>query len=153
MGLPRCAEDQPGRRQLPLPWTLREITVSRLPASIGAVAMVEVDGRTLVLAAVGRWLRLADPVSGDLVGLPLSGHTDSITTMSTGVMRGRPVAVTGSTDGTVCAWPLDGGLQIDPVTVRRLPAAVNAAALTSDDRLAVGFGADVAVLAANRKMT
>lgn len=147
-GFPDVLKTSPDPDNFLFPWMLREITVSRLPASIGAVAMVEVDGRTLVLAAVDRWLRLADPASGDLVGLPLSGHTDSITTMSTGVVRGRPVAVTGSTDGTVCAWPLDGGLQIDPVIVRRLPAAVNAAALTSDDRLAVGFGADVAVLAA-----
>ncbi|MGW1653813.1 hypothetical protein [Streptomyces atratus] len=80
------------------------------------------------------------------IGEPLQGHFRRwVEAVATGVVEGRPVAVTGSKDGTVRVWDLTTGRPSGPELV--FPADVGAVAVTSDDRLVVGFGHEVAVLA------
>lgn len=62
-----------------------------------------------------------------------------------GAVYRRPVAVTGSGDGTVRVWDLTTGRPSGPELV--FPAEVYAVAVTLDGRLVVGFGHEVAVLA------
>ncbi|SCF61874.1 hypothetical protein [Streptomyces sp. Ncost-T10-10d] len=151
-GMPDMLNTDPDPKAFLFPWELREISVSRLPDTVSAVATVEAGGRTPVLAA-GRALYLVDPDTGNAVGPPASGQTDigTITSVAMGLVRGRPAAVTGSVDGAVRvwwtdAWLLAGDSWPEQVLAWRFPAAVNAVALAPDDHIAVGFGADVAVL-------
>lgn len=77
-------------------------------------------------------------------GEPLNGHTDAVGAVATGVVDGRPIAVTGSFDATVQVWDLTTGRQAGRELV--FPSAVQAMAVASDGRLVVGFGWEVAVL-------
>ncbi|MFJ2271889.1 hypothetical protein ACIOHO_37370 [Streptomyces sp. NPDC087849] len=74
----------------------------------------------------------------------LVGHTDEVFAVATGVVDGRPVAVTSGADGEVRVWDLTTGRQVGPELV--FPAAVWAMAVTPDGRLVVGFGWEVSVL-------
>jgi len=85
-----------------------------------------------------------DLATGRPVGEPLTGHTSLVWAVATGVVEGRPVAVSGSGDETVRVWDLATGRQVGPELV--FPAAVCAVAVTSDGRLVVGFGWEVSVL-------
>ncbi|MFE2935891.1 hypothetical protein [Streptomyces sp. NPDC059278] len=68
----------------------------------------------VIVVAVGRWLRLTDPATGRRIGPLLPGHTRPVTTVATAVTDGRPVAVTGSDDGTVRLWDLTAHRQTGP---------------------------------------
>ncbi|MGW1848867.1 WD40 repeat domain-containing protein, partial [Streptomyces sp. NPDC001966] len=46
-----------------------------------------------------------------------TGHTDAVVAVATGVMDGRPIAVTSSLDETVRVWDLTTGQQVgEPLT-------------------------------------
>jgi WD40 repeat protein len=61
------------------------------------------------------------------------------------VVQGRPIAVTGSMDGTVQVSDLATGRPDGPTLV--FPGPIRAVAVSPDGRLVVGFGWEVAVLA------
>ncbi|MGW0964055.1 WD40 repeat domain-containing protein [Streptomyces gelaticus] len=110
------------------------------------VATGVVEGRLFaVTGSMDETVRVWDLTSGGPVGEPLTGHTGWVYGVATGVVEGRPVAVTGSGDGTVRVWDLTTGRPAGPELV--FPAEVFAVAVTSDGRLVVGFGHEVAVLA------
>ncbi|MEU2674457.1 hypothetical protein ABZ622_37500 [Streptomyces sp. NPDC007164] len=110
------------------------------------VATGVVEGRLFaVTGSMDETVRVWDLTTGKPVGGPLTGHTGWVYGVATGVVEGRPVAVTGSGDGTVRVWDLATGRPVGPELV--FPAEVFAVAVTSDGRLVVGFGHEVAVLA------
>ncbi|SCF86721.1 WD40 repeat domain-containing protein, partial [Streptomyces sp. Ncost-T10-10d] len=96
-------------------------------------------------AAMMGMVRVWDLATGRPVGEPITGHTDRVLAVATGVVESRLVAVTGSDNKTVRVWDLATSQQVGPELV--FPAAVHAVAVTSDGRLVVGFGCEVAVLA------
>jgi WD40 repeat protein len=90
-------------------------------------------------------VRVWDLTTGWPPGVPLNSHGGEVAAVATGVVEGRPVAVTGSWDGTV---------RVSDLTTRRpvgrtlvFPGPVRAVAVSPDGRLVVGFGWEVAVLA------
>ncbi|MDL4775819.1 MULTISPECIES: WD40 repeat domain-containing protein [Thermomonosporaceae] len=68
-------------------------------------ALATVDGRPRVVAAGGSGLMLGDPDTGEW-DEPLAVPGGRITCLAAGRANGRPVAVTGAEDGTVCVWDL-----------------------------------------------
>jgi WD40 repeat protein len=77
------------------------------------VAVGELDGRPVVVSA--NWDRTVwvwDLASGDPVGEPLTGHTESVKAVAIGELDGHPVVVSASMDHTVRVWDLASG---DPV--------------------------------------
>ncbi|MFG3708940.1 hypothetical protein ACGF7U_30010 [Micromonospora sp. NPDC047670] len=68
-------------------------------------ALATVEGRTRVVAAGGQSLALGDPASNEW-DEPLTVPGDEISCLTAGSVRGRPCAVTGARDGTVCVWDL-----------------------------------------------
>ncbi|WP_283136711.1 hypothetical protein [Rhizohabitans arisaemae] len=88
-------------------------------------------------------VRVWDLTTGRPLGEPLTGHTDVVWAVATGVVDSRPVAVTGGGDGTVRVWDLATGRQVGSEVV--FPAPVAAVAVAADSRLVVGFGPETAV--------
>ncbi|MFD9607190.1 WD40 repeat domain-containing protein [Streptomyces sp. NPDC059970] len=103
------------------------------------------DGPVVVTGSGDGTVRVWNLTTRRPIGEPLTGHTGRVRAVATGVMEGRPVAVTGSGDGTVRVWNLITGRPDGPELA--FPADVGAVAVTSDGRLVVGFGPEVAVLA------
>ncbi|MEV5891492.1 WD40 repeat domain-containing protein [Nonomuraea fuscirosea] len=68
-------------------------------------ALAPVDGRKRVVAAGGQSLVLGDPESNEW-GEPLTVPGDEISCLTAGTVHGRPFAVTGARDGTICVWDL-----------------------------------------------
>jgi len=50
-----------------------------------------------------------DLASGAPGGEPLRGHDESVTSVTVGMLEGRPVIVSGGEDGTVRVWDLASG--------------------------------------------
>ncbi|MCP2169820.1 WD domain-containing protein, G-beta repeat-containing protein [Goodfellowiella coeruleoviolacea] len=89
--------------------------------TIRGVGLVTVDGQVRVVAAEQRCVTLGDPDTGTW-DEPIEMSEDpeaeddyedddedeGIECMTVGVVAGRPIAVTGSGDGTVCCWDLAG---------------------------------------------
>lgn len=100
-----------------------------------AIAPVRLPGGNLLLATGGsQWsVRLWDPVSGEPVGVPMTGHTEPVNAItSVQVADGSTVLASGASDGTVRRWdpvgyaaigdPLTGyGEKIRSVAAMRLP--------------------------------
>jgi WD40 repeat protein len=68
-------------------------------------ALAPVDGRIRVIAAGGQSLVLGDLESNEW-GEPLTVPGDEISCLTGGTVHGRPFAVTGARDGTICVWDL-----------------------------------------------
>lgn len=84
------------------------------PVPAGGVGMIPVDGRMRVVAAGGTSVLLGDPDTGtwgeclEFPGDEVDPDEEGILCMDVGVVDGRPIAVTGAKDGTVCLWDLEG---------------------------------------------
>jgi WD40 repeat protein len=64
-------------------------------------------------------VRVWDLTEGRQLGDPLTGHTRVVESVACTMLGGRPVAVTGSWDGSVRVWDLTAGRQLgDPLTRR-----------------------------------
>ncbi|MEV5894637.1 hypothetical protein [Nonomuraea fuscirosea] len=68
-------------------------------------ALAPVDGRMRVVAAGGQSLVLGDPESNEW-SEPLTVPGDEVSCLTAGTVYGRPFAVTGARDGTICVWDL-----------------------------------------------
>ncbi|MET8623868.1 hypothetical protein ABZW30_08975 [Kitasatospora sp. NPDC004669] len=81
-----------------------------------AVTTTVVDGRPLVLGSTTYRVWVWDLVTGEQVGEPWWTERDDgngwVWSMTTAVLDGRPVAVTGSDDGTVRVWDVATGEQV-----------------------------------------
>ncbi|WP_157521852.1 WD40 repeat domain-containing serine/threonine protein kinase [Herbidospora cretacea] len=89
-----------------------------LPGELLAVSSV--DARPVVVTADGNALHVFDLQSGTPLGRPYSGHTDRVSALATTELNGRPVAVSGSWDGTVRVWDLVTGTPVgSPLTGHR----------------------------------
>ncbi|MFE2935889.1 hypothetical protein [Streptomyces sp. NPDC059278] len=86
-----------------------------------------------------------DLTTGKQVGKPLTGHDDEVWAVATGVVDGRPIAVTGSRDKSVRVWDLSTHRQTGPALT--FPAPIEAVAVTPHNtHLTVTFGHDIATL-------
>jgi hypothetical protein len=97
------------------------LTVGRGTANVMSVAVGTTPaGRMVAVASSGDTVRVWDPLKGEILGEPLTGHTDIVTSVALGnAPDGRLVAVFGSDDRTVRVWdqlanaaigaPLTGG--------------------------------------------
>ncbi|PWI05919.1 hypothetical protein DIZ27_36540 [Streptomyces sp. NWU339] len=116
----------------------------------GADARWGVDGRPVaVTSSNDKTVRVWDLTTGWPVGEPLTGgrYSGAVNAVATAVVDGRPVAVTGGGGenvGEVRVWDLTTGRPLGAELV--LPAAVHTVVITSDGRLVVGFGREIAVL-------
>ena len=114
------------------------------------------DGR-LLLASAGRSgaVRLWDPLTGDLVGEPLTGHggsteppfrwpslVDSVNSVAFGTTGdGRLLLASGSQDGTVRLWdPLTGDPASEALTGHSGLVTSVACSITGDGRLLLASG-------------
>ncbi|WP_159424328.1 WD40 repeat domain-containing protein [Streptomyces sp. 3214.6] len=108
------------RQEMDDPWVVQWATGgdldSRLryalpvPAKVGVLATVVVEGRGLAVAGcedgtLHRW----DLATGSRLGRAVSAHTSAVGALATAVLDGRPVAVTSGYDKTVRVWDLAGG--------------------------------------------
>jgi WD40 repeat protein len=115
--------------------------------SVGAVTAmttVQIDGRPHAVIVTGGEMRVWDLTTRQPVGEPLVTHDDDVHAVVTVELDGHLCAVTGSADGTVRVWDLATRRRTGPELV--FPSEVHALAVTADNRLAVAFGQDVAVL-------
>nr|WP_144298922.1 hypothetical protein [Streptomyces sp. TLI_235] len=114
------------------------------PKQGGALAVETLEGRNLILTGYrAETVQLWDLATGELVGPPLTGHTDKVSAGAVGLLDGRIVVAAGSVDGTVRAWDATTGQQIGTYT---FPATVGGLAVAPDGQLVVCFGSDMAVL-------
>ncbi|MFJ1832094.1 hypothetical protein [Streptomyces sp. NPDC088178] len=126
--------------------------------------MAVVNGRPIAITGGDdATVRVWDLTTREQVGEALTGHAHPVQSAATAVVDGRPIAVTGS--GTTSLTDLDAdnaGIDVDTVGAVRLwdlasmrqirpnvvaPLGVKAVDMTSDGRLAVAFGHEIAVLA------
>ncbi|GCD96841.1 hypothetical protein [Embleya hyalina] len=113
--------------------------------NVRAIAFTDLDaGPVAVTAGDDRLVCVWSLSIGKRVRAALTGHTAPVRAAAT--LRGvaRPVVATGGEDGTVRLWDLDRERQLARLD---LPDAVTSLAPTSDGRLVVGFGQDLAVIA------
>ena len=83
------------------------------------------DGRPVAIAGDSDGtIRVWDLLSGELVGSPLTGHTDFFYSLSTTELDGRTVIVSSGDDATIRVWDLVTGA----------PARADARRLRRDQR-------------------
>lgn len=82
-------------------------------ATAVACAVVE-DRQVAVTGSFDGTVLMWDLITGQPVGLPMTGHTDSVEALACTTLDGRPVAVTGSADATVRVWDLSTGRPVGP---------------------------------------
>jgi len=84
---------------------------------VNGVACIMVDGRPLAVSVSSdRTVRLWDLTSGQPIGVPITGHTDSVTCVAAvKSVDGSLLAFTGSADHTVRIWNLATGAQLGDV--------------------------------------
>ncbi|WP_424643963.1 WD40 repeat domain-containing protein [Embleya sp. AB8] len=111
------------------------------------VATAVVEGRPV--AVTGSWdaARVWDLITREPIGAPLA---DNVSAVATGHLDGCPIAVTGGSTGepdehgTVRAWDLTTREPIGPALLFPLP--IDAVTVAPGNRVAVGFGRELAVL-------
>ncbi|MEH0577660.1 hypothetical protein QBA54_25020 [Streptomyces sp. B21-108] len=111
---------RPEMPELDAPWVVQWATGSDLdsrlryalpvPAKVGVLATVVVEGRGLAVAGCkDGTLHAWDLATGSRLGKAVSAHTGAVETLATAVLNGRPVAVTGGFDKIVRVWDLAAG--------------------------------------------
>jgi WD40 repeat protein len=100
-----------GRNGGVLVWNIEEgrplAQFDDLDEELTEFALASVDGRMRVVAAGGQSVVLGDLESSEW-GEPLTVPGGEISCLTAGTVHGRPFAVTGARDGTICVWDLAG---------------------------------------------
>jgi len=113
------------------------------PRQEGALALETLEGRNVILTGRNaKALHLWDLATGELLGLPLTGHTRGVQAGAVGMLDGRLVVAAGG-DRTVRMWDATTGQQIGTYT---FPARITGLSVAPIGRLVVGFGSDIAIL-------
>ncbi|WP_330358829.1 hypothetical protein [Streptomyces chartreusis] len=98
-----------GRHGGVLVWDIEEgrhlAKLCDLGETLTEFALAPVDGRMRVVAAGGQSLVLGDSDSNDW-GASFTVPGDEVSCLTAGTVHGRPLAVTGARDGTICVWDL-----------------------------------------------
>ncbi|WP_162684278.1 WD40 repeat domain-containing protein [Streptomyces populi] len=105
------------RQETDDPWIVQWATGSDLdsrlryalpvPAEVGVLATVVVEGRGLAVAGCeDGTLHAWDLATGSRYGKAVSAHTGAVRALTTAVLDGRPVAVTAAYDKAVRVWDL-----------------------------------------------
>ncbi|MGW1107542.1 WD40 repeat domain-containing protein [Streptomyces sp. NPDC002540] len=115
------------------------------PEGVSTVAVVVVDGHAA--AAYGGALEgMCSLTTGEeLEEEDYFGRGENIKALTTTVINGRSVLISGSKNGTVRMWDVATREQIGPPLA--FPMPIGAVEMASDGRLVVGFGPEIAVLA------
>ncbi|MFC4008421.1 WD40 repeat domain-containing protein [Nonomuraea purpurea] len=105
-------------------WDLREkrslVQSAKTGPSLMGATLVPVNGRPRIVGAEGHAVWLVDPETGEedeALAWPAEiterieegEFEDDFTCIDAGLVGGRPLAVTGSEEGRVCAWDLEEG--------------------------------------------
>ncbi|MFJ3799898.1 WD40 repeat domain-containing protein [Streptomyces sp. NPDC090088] len=75
-------------------------------AWVEAVAIAAIDTRPVIAVAVADEILLRDMATGEPIGLPLRGHTDTIRALHAANVDGRPTLCSAGDDGTARLWDL-----------------------------------------------
>ncbi|GIG66134.1 hypothetical protein Pen01_24290 [Phytomonospora endophytica] len=98
------------------PGAIRSVFYADEHAYRGA-GISRVDGREIVVAAVGSVVELLDPEWNEPIGEPLTGHDGVITALALTEVGGRALAVTAAEDRTARVWDLAAGAPVgEPLT-------------------------------------
>jgi len=100
----RIVHEEPALDDVPPP--LREIA--------SACLVKNPDLRPTARDIISMIGRPAEAPLGSQIGDPLTGHTRTIVCIAYGRMADRPIALTGSHDGTARVWDLAAGSQLGP---------------------------------------
>ncbi|MEQ4719185.1 WD40 repeat domain-containing protein [Nonomuraea sp. B19D2] len=139
-------------------WDLRSCEPFDAPAPgsgwVHGVACTVLNGRAVVVTSA--WTRdndlgeredavqVWDLATGEPIGTPMTGHTDTVHAVACAEVDGRPIAVTGSDDGTVRRWDLAAQRRLGTPMVGHGGEAVRLVACTELDGrpVAVSGGPD-----------
>ncbi|MFD9903730.1 hypothetical protein [Streptomyces sp. NPDC059063] len=83
--------------------------------TVQALAVGESGGRPVALSSDGTTLRLWDLSTSQPLGLPMTGHTLPVRTLTTGRIGDRTHGLTGAADATVRLWDLADQRPFGPV--------------------------------------
>jgi WD40 repeat protein len=101
-------------------WRLQptHMTLRGHTGSVNAVAVGQVDGRTVIVSGGGdRTVRRWDAATGTALGDPGTGLPTGVAAVAFGQVDGRPVIVSGGSDPRVRMWDAATGLPVgDPLT-------------------------------------
>jgi WD40 repeat protein/tetratricopeptide (TPR) repeat protein len=115
---------------------------------LDAVATAVVEDRPVVVTLsnddTSGMLQVWDLATMAPGGEPLTMHESGAVSLTTAVLDGRPVAITGGEDSTVRVWDLTTREQVGPRT--QFTGPVTALATAPDGRLVVAYGSEVTVL-------
>lgn len=116
--------------------------ILRHEREVDRLAVVASSARPLVITACHDALHVWDPATGEHLGSVDTG--DTIRAMSAAEIDGRPLVATGGYKRTVRLWDAATCEQVGSTLT--VPEETGALALTPGGRLAVAFGADIALL-------
>ncbi len=113
--------------------------------SVSAITTTTVDGRPhAITGSSDRTVRLWDLAAGVQVGDPITAHEWEVNAVAVGTLGGRRVIATGGDDHAVRLWDLATREQVGRDL--NFTWKVFGVEILPDDRIAVAFGQEVAVL-------
>ncbi|MCX4993458.1 WD40 repeat domain-containing protein [Streptomyces sp. NBC_00568] len=109
---------------------------------VSTVACTVLDGTPIAITGGhDGTIRVWDLVTRRPIGKPLAGHTGWVSAVACTVLDGTPIAITSGHDGTAQIWDLRAGRLLQCLVA----PACGDVALTSDGRIVVVLGRDIAV--------
>ena len=79
-------------------------TLRQVPQTPGKQLIGVKTGAQIVSGSWDETIRLWDAREGRFIGEPFTGHTNVVSAVALGALKGRPVVVSGSHDRTIWVW-------------------------------------------------